>query len=78
MRRYAGKEFEHEQESYAKIMKRKTKGIIFVTWIEKVVKKWSEYEKDELYHFSSRWSQCYALVSVISVNWVSIARIEKH
>ena len=39
MRRYAGKEGEYQQESYAKFMKRKTKGIFFYTRIVKVVLK---------------------------------------
>ena len=48
MRRYAGKEGEYQQESYAEFMKRKTKGMFFYTRIVKVVLKKSEDEWDGL------------------------------
>ena len=54
MRRNAGKEGEYQQESFAKIMKRKTKGTFFYTWIGKVVLKKGEYEWDGLYIYSSK------------------------
>ena len=57
MRRYAGEEGEYQQESYAKFMKRKTKGMFFYTWNGKVVLKKSEYEWDGLYLYSSKKNQ---------------------
>ena len=65
------------KQNHTQKLWRKTKGIFLGTWSEKVVK-CSEYESDEPYHYSRKWSQCYALVSVISANWVSVARIERH
>ena len=44
MRSYAVEEGEYQQESYAKYMKRKTKGMFFYTRIVKVFLKKSEYE----------------------------------
>ena len=66
------------KQNHTQKLWRKTKGIFLGTWIENVVEKWSEYEEDELYQCSSKWSQCYALVSVISANWFSIASVERH
>ena len=57
MRRYAGREGEYQQESYAKFMKRKTKGMFFNTRIVKVVLKKSEYEWNGLYLYSSKKNQ---------------------
>ena len=54
MRHYAGKECEYQQESYAKFMKIKTKGMFFSTRVVKVVLKKSEYEWNRLYLFSSK------------------------
>ena len=42
MRRYASKEGEDQQESYAKFKKRKTKGLFFYTRFVEVVLKKSE------------------------------------
>ena len=74
MRRYAGKEGEYQQESYAKLMKRKTKAMFFSTRDVKVVLKKSEYERNRLYLYSSKKNQRKVLPSV---NWVSIARTSK-
>ena len=71
MRRYAGKKGENQQESYAKFMKRKTKGMFFYTRIVEVVLKKSKYEWNGLYLYSSKKNQRWFLPSV---NWVSIAR----
>ena len=57
MRRYAGKEGEYQQESFAKIMKRKAKGMFFNTRIGKVVLKKGEWEWDGLYLYSSKKNQ---------------------
>ena len=57
MRRYAGKEGEYQQESYAEFLKRKTKGMFIYTRIVKVVLKKSEYDWDGLYLYSSKKNQ---------------------
>ena len=57
MRRYAVKECEYQQESYAEFMKRKAKGLFIYTRIVKVVLKESEYEWDGLYLYPSKKKQ---------------------
>ena len=49
MRRYAGKEGDYQQETYAEFMKRKTKGMFFYTRFVNVILKKSEYEWNGLY-----------------------------
>ena len=57
MRRYAVKEGEYHQESYAEFKKREAKGMFFYTRIVKVVLKESDYEWDGLYLYSSKKKQ---------------------
>ena len=57
MRRYASKEGEYQQKSYAKFLKRKTKGMFFYTRFVKVVLKKTEYEWNGLYLYSSKKNQ---------------------